>query len=110
MKQRKNNHPTKRREWFNVAMEGGTPFVDEEDFRSECLMFKLANLQVPKKTTLVNGGLGRYFLFGKTNDFRTIEQTNQSNEFEIKLEEVLPTSRGIVVPYVGGENDFKLDN
>ena len=85
---------------FNIVVEG----TESDDWKT--LNYKVANIPygVEEDAVLISDGVYRYGLYGKTEDFKTVkrQKPEEVGELEIKLEDFLGFSPGVVLPFRGG--------
>jgi len=80
---------------FNVFIEG--TYQDEW----KRLNYKMAQIKVPKNTTVLNDGIYKYKLYGKTDNFEDIQKADEGVEnLETKIDS-LGVCKGIVLQHGG---------
>ena len=81
---------------FNAVIEG-TYFDNWYSFN-----YKIALLEIPAETSVLDDNIYKYKRYGKTNDFQNIQEVDrESNNLETKIG-FLGFCDGIVLPYIGG--------
>lgn len=79
----------KKIENFNVIIEGTFP----DEWKN--LNYKLAHIDIPEGTAVLNDGTYKYTLYGKTDDFKNIQRVQPGN-LEVKIDP-LSLCKGIVL-------------
>ena len=88
---------------FNAVIEGSF----QEGWKT--LHYKIAELQIPTDTNLLNDGQYQYRLFGRTEDFQTIIQfSGKGNILETRLES-LSYCNGIILPIESSVLEYDLE-
>jgi hypothetical protein len=86
----------KERKDFNAVIEG----TYHGELRN--LNYKLVQLQIPEDAAILNDGIYRYKLHGKTEDFESIQKVNDGvGGLEVTID-FLGFCEGVVLPYKGG--------
>jgi len=87
---------SEKKEEFNAVIEG----TYHDDWTQ--LHYKLAHIQVPEDTGVINDGMYKYHFYGKTTDFQSVQPINgEAKGLEAKID-LLCFSPGVVLPYSGG--------
>ena len=94
----------KEKEPFNAVIEGS--FHDEW----WSFHYKIAQLEIPKRATILNDSTHRYKLYGITDDFKYIRGAEDSSDgleflMDFKVGHDLATCEGVLLPH-----DKKLDH
>jgi len=90
----------KKRKDFNVVVEG----TYHDDWIN--LNYKIAQIDVSEDTAVLNDGIYKYKLHGRTDDFENIQRTNdEAGDLEAKIG-FLGFCEGVVLPYSGGIPNF----
>ncbi|MBI2110464.1 hypothetical protein HYT51_01665 [Candidatus Woesearchaeota archaeon] len=88
--------PKKERKNFNAVVEG----TYHDEWRN--LNYKLTQIEVPEDTAVLNDGIYKYKLHGRTGDFKNVQIVNgESGGLETKID-FLGFCEGVVLPYDGG--------
>ena len=87
---------TKRKNDFNAVVEG--TYHDQWI----TLNFKITRIEIPENTAVLNDGVYKYRLHGRTDDFEHVQRVNgESGDLEAKIN-FLGLYEGFVLPYKGG--------
>ncbi|PIN81279.1 hypothetical protein COV11_02265 [Candidatus Woesearchaeota archaeon CG10_big_fil_rev_8_21_14_0_10_30_7] len=85
---------------FNAVVEG----TAQDDWMT--LNYKLTRIEVPENVVVLNDGVYKYKLHGRTEDFENVQVTNaEAGDLEAKIN-FLGFCEGVVLPYCGGISNF----
>lgn len=90
----------KERKDFNALVEG----TYHDNWKN--LNYKLVQINVSEDVAVLNDGIYKYKLHGRTDNFKKIERTNgETGDLETKID-FLGFCEGVVLPYRGGIPSF----